>query len=76
MRARLTKLGAMLAALAALAVGGSALASAAGGGGSQPATAPATAQQTLATPTWRRATRPGKPTPTRSGATTGQGRHH
>jgi hypothetical protein len=48
MRARLTKLGAMLAALAALAVGGSALASAAGGGGSQPATTLATAQQSSA----------------------------
>ncbi len=39
MRSRLTKLGAALAALAALAVGGSALASA-GGGGSSPAKAP------------------------------------
>ena len=44
MRARLTKLGAALAALAALAIGGSALASAAGGG-SQPAEAPAVVQQ-------------------------------
>jgi uncharacterized membrane protein YkoI len=44
MRARLTKLGAALAALAALAVGGSALASAQGSG-SQPATAPAAAEQ-------------------------------
>jgi len=43
MRARLTKLGAALAALAALAIGGSALASAAGGG-SQPANAPAVVQ--------------------------------
>lgn len=39
MRARLTKLGAALAALAAFAIGGAALASA-GGGGSQPAQAP------------------------------------
>jgi len=44
MRTRLTKLGAALAALAALAIGGSALASAAGGG-SQPAKAPAVVQQ-------------------------------
>ena len=44
MRKRLTKLGAALAALAALAIGGSALASAAGGG-SQPAKAPAVVQQ-------------------------------
>ncbi len=44
MRARLTKLGAALAALAALAIGGSALASAAGDG-SQPAKALAVAQQ-------------------------------
>lgn len=44
MRARLTKLGAALAALAALAIGGSALASAAGSD-PQPAKAPAAAQQ-------------------------------
>jgi len=44
MRRRLTKVGAALAALAALAVGGSALASAAGGNGSQPAKAPAVVQ--------------------------------
>jgi hypothetical protein len=43
MRKRLTKVGAALASLAALAVGGSALASAAGGG-SQPAKAPAVVQ--------------------------------
>jgi len=43
MRRRLTKLGAALAALAALAIGGSALASAAGSG-SQPAPAPAVQQ--------------------------------
>jgi hypothetical protein len=47
MRARLTKLGAALAALAALAIGGSALASAAGGS-SQPAKAPAVVQQQAA----------------------------
>jgi hypothetical protein len=47
MRARLTKLGAGLAALAALAVGGSALASAAGSG-SQPTKAPALFQQNSA----------------------------
>ena len=46
MRKRMTKLGAALAALAALAIGGSALASAAGGGGSQPAKAPAAVQDT------------------------------
>jgi len=45
MRSRLTKLGAALAALAALAVGGSALASASGGG-SSPATAPPFADST------------------------------
>ena len=45
MRSRLTKLGAALAALAALAVGGSALASASGGG-SSPAKAPAFADST------------------------------
>lgn len=44
MRSRLTKLGAALAALAALAVGGSALASASGGG-SSPAKAPAALKQ-------------------------------
>jgi hypothetical protein len=44
MRKRLTKVGAAIAALAALAVGGSALASAAGGG-SQPAKAPAVVQK-------------------------------
>jgi uncharacterized membrane protein YkoI len=44
MRARLTKLGAALTALAALAIGGSALATAAGSG-SQPAKAPAVMQQ-------------------------------
>jgi hypothetical protein len=44
MRGRLTKLGAALAALTALAIGGSALASAAGGD-SQPANAPALVQQ-------------------------------
>ncbi len=43
MRARFTKLGAALAALAALAIGGSALASAAGGD-SQPAKTPAVVQ--------------------------------
>lgn len=43
MRTRLTKLGAALAALAALAIGGSALAAAAGGG-SQPAQAPVVQQ--------------------------------
>jgi hypothetical protein len=47
MRKKLTKLGAAIAALAALAVGGSALATAAGGG-SQPAKAPA-AQQSAPT---------------------------
>lgn len=47
MRARLTKLGAALAALAALAIGGSALASAAGSG-SQPPRAPAVVQQSSA----------------------------
>ena len=44
MRSRLTKLGAALVALAALAVGGSALASASGGG-SSPAKAPAGLKQ-------------------------------
>lgn len=44
MRTRITKLGAALAALAALAIGGSALASAAGGGGSQPAKTPPAVQ--------------------------------
>jgi hypothetical protein len=44
MRSRLTKLGAALAALATLAVGGSALASASGGG-SSPAKAPAAVKQ-------------------------------
>ena len=48
MRARFTKLGAALAALAALAIGGSALASAAGGG-SSPAKVPALVQQESAT---------------------------
>lgn len=49
MRKRMVKLGAALAALAALAVGGSALATAAGGGGSQPAKAPAAVQPDTAT---------------------------
>ncbi len=47
MRARLTKFGAGLAAIAALAIGGSALASAAGSG-SQPTKAPAVVQQSSA----------------------------
>ena len=47
MRSRLTKLGAALAAVAALAVGGAALASA-GGGGSSPAKAPAQLKQQVA----------------------------
>jgi hypothetical protein len=45
MHSRLTKLGAALAVLAVLAVGGATLASASGGGGNSPAKAPAALKQ-------------------------------
>jgi hypothetical protein len=68
MRSRVTRLGAALAALAALAVGGSALASAAGGSGSPPAKAPAAVTKESAADTDSIQDQSGKDSATEAGA--------